>query len=130
MQQFDIYFGYFEYKEKLEGKERPTIVIHASNEYEDAVYVFGVYSYKKYFNSSEKMRKLYEIKDWKHAGLDRRSFIDVSRLVGIKIEMFRTYKYLGQLSKRDIKGLIAKEREYTYLTQLDDFLKTLDRTSQ
>jgi hypothetical protein len=125
-EKFNVYFGRVEYEEKTDGKDRPVVIIDIDDENKDIIYMFGIYSYKKYFDSQKDMKTLYEVKDLDVAGLDRRSFVRVSRPIDIEIKKLRTYKHLGQLSKRDIKGLIAKEREYTYLTQLDDFLKTLD----
>jgi hypothetical protein len=97
-----------------------------SNEYGNAVYVFGVYSYKRYFDLQQDMKALYEVKDLDVAGLDRRSFVDVSRFIRVKTAKLRTYKHLGHLSERDKAGLYAKARKYYDQSQLDDFLKTLD----
>jgi hypothetical protein len=127
-EKFDVYFGHFEYVEKTDGKDRPTVILRVKNRIRsDIVYVLGIYSYKKHFNLSEKAKKFYEIKDTELAGLDRRSFVDVSRFAGIKIETFNTYKHLGHLSERDIIGLSEKmEKSGGLEREISKFLKTLD----
>jgi hypothetical protein len=124
-EKFDVYFGRFEYVEGTGGKERPTIII-GSNENKGVVYTLGIYSYRKWFNLPENKNLLYEVKDLEHAGLDRRSFVAISRFDNIKAAKLNEYKHLGRLSERDKVELYAKMKEYYNNVQIDDFLKTLD----
>jgi hypothetical protein len=130
MQLFDIYFGYFEYKEKTGRKKRPVVIVNVNDNSESAVYIYGVYTYRKWFDLPAYAKILYEIKDWEHAGLDRRSFVDVSRDAEISAEDVHTYKYFGQLSRRDMAGLYAKAKEADGADNLEhaiaEFLKTLE----
>jgi hypothetical protein len=130
MQQFNVRFGYTEYKEKTGGKERPVVIIGVNNINNELINAFGVYTYRRWFNFPENEKMFYEIKDLKIAGLHRRSFANISRFSYIKIAKLDQYKYLGRLSKRDIEGLYAKAKEYNnsiqYRVQLDEFLKDLD----
>jgi hypothetical protein len=129
-EKFDVHFGYVEYRERTGSKERPVVIFGANSENANIVYVYGIYSYRKWFANSENTQKLYEIKDIEHAGLDRRSFVNVSRDVKVNAEVFRTYKYFGKLSERDIEGLLAKVNAYdelqSYRAVLAEFLKTFD----
>jgi hypothetical protein len=130
MKRFDVYFGYVEYKENTDRKKRPVIIIDTDDKRLSSIRTFGVYSYRKWFDSAKGEKMFYEIKDLEIAGLRRRSFVNLSRFSKIETKQLYKYKHFGKLSERDVDGLLAKVNAYdniqSYRVILDEFLKTLD----
>lgn len=108
MADYDIYHTWFEFEENTEdGKERPVVIVDSDEEahiYE----IMGVYSKKSKYDYPPLTEKFYKIKDWEFAGLDVSSYIDVSRSVEASFNELFQSPYKGQLSNRDIIGLLAK----------------------
>ena len=114
MADYAVYFTWFEFEDNDEnGKERPVVVI--DNDEETHIYeILGVYSEKKKYDHLPLSEKFYKIKDWKSAGLDVPSFIDVSRSVEVTFTELFQAPYKGQLSKHDVIGLLAKIAIYNF----------------
>lgn len=108
MVDYAIYFTCFEFEENNEeGKERPVVVID-SDEETYAYEIMGVYSEKSKYDFPPLSEKFYKIKDWQTAGLSVPSYIDVSRSVEASFNELFQAPYRGQLSRRDVLGLLAK----------------------
>ncbi|MBP1045648.1 hypothetical protein I6N96_05110 [Enterococcus sp. BWM-S5] len=108
MADYAVYFTWFEFEENNEeGKERPVVVI----DYDEETFVYeimGIYSEKSKYDYPPLTEKFYKIKDWESAGLKVPSYIDVSRSVEVSFNGLFQSPYRGQLSKRDVVGLLAK----------------------
>ncbi|WP_438716612.1 hypothetical protein [Enterococcus sp. AZ109] len=88
------------------------VIFKISDESFALLEVLGVYSYKEKFDKDWYKQKLYEIQDWKKAGLKTRSFVDVSILFDAPLAEIMQSQKLGKLSQNDIAGLINKFNEY------------------
>lgn len=84
------------------GKRRPILVV---SDKKDRVEFFGITS--QYENKSEKIKSVYfPITEWKEAGLQKQSWIDVGTLKAIpKSKENITFKKVGMLSVNDMKRL-------------------------
>lgn len=85
--------------EEHQGKTRPVLIYKQ----DDAHYqLFKITS--KFSTKSKRIQRFYyEIREWKHSGLDQPSWIDTGRLV----EFHKDWKLvrIGKLQLSDIKGL-------------------------
>ncbi|MDR1033948.1 MAG: hypothetical protein LBL41_04180 [Bifidobacteriaceae bacterium] len=115
MKLHNIYFGNVNYEEKQSGKERPVVVVNVDDKNADGTYVFGIYTYRKWFKSLENVKRYHEITDLRSAGLNRRCFVDVARAINVEAVAIHKYKHLGALSESDSDALIAKMKEYERL---------------
>ncbi|MGX7301257.1 type II toxin-antitoxin system PemK/MazF family toxin [Enterococcus gilvus] len=90
------------------GKMRPALFVQRTH---SGVKVFRITS--KYATKSAKIQKrYYKIKDWKEAGLNKPSWIDIGESASFDLENFSPKK-IGTLSTNDINSLAEFIEKYT-----------------
>ncbi|GAA0353205.1 hypothetical protein GCM10008932_02790 [Alkalibacterium iburiense] len=100
MKPADLVVVFIEFTDSSNGKVRPAIVI---KKLDDTLVCFRVTS--QFQNKSLLIKEhYYEIKDWKFAGLKKKSWIDIGSVAKI-ILADTSYKKIGTLSLSDIEGL-------------------------
>ncbi|MGL9730342.1 hypothetical protein [Enterococcus sp. DIV0756] len=91
------------------GKVRSVLLLQMTK---SGMKVFRITS--KYSTKSAKIQKrYYEIQDWKEAGLDRPSWIDIGEAACFNLENLHP-KRIGALSEKDINSLAAFIENYDY----------------
>ena len=100
MKSFSIYIAYVPWGE--DGKYRPVLVFEKDRR---IVRTFGITT--QYENKSPQIKaQYYEIKDWKGAGLAKRSYIDTVYPIEFESAIFEGKTQVGVLSDRDVLGFI------------------------
>lgn len=101
MKPMDIYIANVSFDEGTGSKIRPALVIEI--EYKK-VKVFKVTT--KYKNKSSQIRRLYyPIKEWKEAGLKKKSYVDTHKLYRLTKDWVFSRRPIGQLTDVDRLGL-------------------------
>ena len=84
------------------GKQRPVLILSHS---ENQVAVFQITS--KYDSKSATIRSNYiAIDDWANAGLTKKSYIDIGRIIDLQIETVQATP-IGKLSANDLQKLLS-----------------------
>jgi hypothetical protein len=106
MDEFDVFYYDLEFSDGTGSKVRPVAVLklHQTN-----TSLVGIYSYRKWFNNSN---EFYEILDLDEVGLNRRSFVKLSKIAVIDDLYHDKYEIVGHLSKNDISGLSKSLENY------------------
>lgn len=92
MKPWDIYLAYVHYEGIDGGKKRPVVILSETTAF---VIGLGIYS-----ASPRPMMNDYMIRDWKAAGLDHQSTIQLDRK--IRIQRDDVAEKIGELSPTDI----------------------------
>lgn len=99
----ELYWAYVGFTGNAGGKTRPVLYICQTGT--DYV-VFRLSS--QYENKSAFIQSKYvEIKDWKHAGLTKRSWVDTMQTYHLPID-HTELTYIGQLTANDVERLIQQ----------------------
>lgn len=96
------------YPEGPGGKTRPVAIVPTRD---GRLMVFNVST--KYKTKSKVIKRQYaEIKDWRAAGLDKPSWIDVRAVRLVTQETFNTYtpSWVGRLTARDVMTWLTKAK--------------------
>ena len=106
----DVLILYIPFKDEAsKGKVRPALLLQKTK---SGIKVFRITS--QYANKSPKIkRRYYEIKDWKEAGLNRPSWIDIGEAISFDLESLNPKK-IGTLSTKDIDSLAEFINNYEY----------------
>ncbi|EOD7438572.1 type II toxin-antitoxin system PemK/MazF family toxin [Enterococcus faecium] len=98
----DIVTVYVAFTNKKGGKRRPILVVADK---EERIEFFGITS--QFENKSDRIKRQYfPISNWKKAGLNKQSWIDVGALRALdKSRENITYKKVGKLTIGDMKRL-------------------------
>ena len=111
---FSVYKYYVDFHDGSGDKRRPIVIIKINDDNFEAT-AFGVYSHKAKFEQKKDFYSnfLYEIQNPELAGLDKKSYVDVSVLEKYSfLELLTGAEYIGQLSKEDVKGLKIKVKSF------------------
>ena len=100
MKPFEIYISYVSWGS--DGKYRPVLVFALKDE---AAYVFTITS--QYKTKSEAIRvKYFKLNDWKHAGLDKQSYVDTGNYFTVPLSVLNDKAPIGELSSEDKQRLL------------------------
>ncbi|MCL2087961.1 MAG: hypothetical protein FWH14_00625 [Oscillospiraceae bacterium] len=100
MKPFDVLVTYIGWANG--GKRRPVLIFKCVGEY---VLIFRITS--QFEVKSEAIRSRYfKINDWKQAGLDKQSYVDIGSLHRAKETVFSNAPGIGRLTESDKKRLI------------------------
>ena len=116
----DIYQIFVRFdSDPLQGKERYTVEIGKTNL--TVVLLDSITSQYKHESDFIKLQ-YYPIRDWRHAGLKKASFIDIRSTMSFDFrEILKVGKYIGQLSSTDIEELAMFIK--TYKNRLEAYNK-------
>lgn len=99
MNPFEVYIAYVSWGDG--GKRRPVLVL---SKQESEVSVFRITT--QYQNKSSAIQSKYLIiNDWRQAGLDKLSYIDISKVIDLPITTVETSP-IGELSAEDKQRLL------------------------
>lgn len=99
MNPFDVYIAYISWGS--DGKRRPVLILFEQTGY---VSVFRITS--QYQSKSAAIRSKYlAINDWRQAGLDKPSYIDINEVIDLPITTIDSSP-IGKLSERDKQILV------------------------
>lgn len=108
MEPMDIYIANVPFDERTGSKIRPALVIKVESR---KVIVFKVTS--QYKNKSAQIKKLYyPIKEWKEAGLKKKSYVDTHKMYRLAKKWIFRHQPVGKLTDIDRLGL------YEFIDQL------------
>lgn len=111
-----VFLAYIKFKDKKGGKERPIIIMKDPET--DKLLAFKVTS-----RIDKKLNHKYGylVEDWKEAGFLKPSIIKCNREDVYELDTKTIIRKVGELSNRDLKGLLvkmAKVREIEYRRDL------------
>ncbi|MDR2834521.1 MAG: type II toxin-antitoxin system PemK/MazF family toxin [Streptococcaceae bacterium] len=111
---YDIYLVFVPFFKTEDGKERPAVVFDINGE-TYATELLPVYSQKENHikNASYYDSFMYEILDWQEAGLKKPSYINVSNILEVDFKTMFKAPRIGELSDRDVEGLLEKYNSYS-----------------
>ena len=99
MNPYNIHIAYVSWGD--DGKRRPVLVL-SSNEKEVAVFQ----TTSQYRSKSAVIQSQYVIiNDWAQAGLDKQSYIDISKIIDLPIATVQPNP-IGKLSEKDLRILL------------------------
>ena len=100
MNPYDIYIAYISWGS--DGKHRPVLIL-SSNQKEVAVFQIT----SQYDNKSVAIQSQYiVIDDWAQAGLTKKSYIDIGRIIDLPKASLQP-AFIGKLSKNDLRKLLS-----------------------
>lgn len=103
----DVITAFVTFVEGKGGKKRP-VLVQTANE----TIITGLGLTTQYSRKSEHIKKqYYEIKDWKAAGLNKPTWIDILRVVKLPKSKVR-FTPIGKLTNRDIEELTIFVKNY------------------
>jgi mRNA-degrading endonuclease toxin of MazEF toxin-antitoxin module len=105
MRLFDVYFGYVQFVNLNNGKNRPVVVVGIDN-VKKRTFLLPVYSHKKWF-SKHMPNSLFEINDLASAGLNKKSYMNMAKIFVIDSSKLMNYTKIGHLAEIDIE-LVGK----------------------
>lgn len=101
MEPMDLYIANVPFDEGTGSKIRPALVVEVQRE---KVVVFKVTS--QYQRKSARIKRLYyPIKEWKQAGLSKKSYVDTHKLYRLAKKWVFSQKPIGKLTDLDRLGL-------------------------
>ena len=99
MHPYDLHIAYVLWGD--DGKRRPVLVL-SSNENEVAVFQIT----SQYINKSAVIQSQYiAVDDWAQAGLIKKSYIDIGRIIDLPITAVQPTP-IGKLSENDLRNLL------------------------
>jgi len=101
MKPFDLHIAYVAWGDN--GKRRPVLIL---TEEDGEISAFQITS--KFKNKSAAIQSQYfTIEDWKEAGLDKPSYIDIGKIIELPTAMVDSSS-IGKLTEKDKNALIEK----------------------
>lgn len=100
----ECFLAYVQFENGIGGKKRPVVLLHDQEDH-----TFYACKVTGKVNKPKNQRYGYEVKDWVDAGLHQPSIIKCNKHEIYEVEPEQLRDKIGQLSHRDLHGLLTKQ---------------------